>query len=268
VAELADHHPDHLGGFGALQGRLAGAAQFANLDARQFRQSLEQVSSWPGRIQQGAAHVVDHLGAGRQHLGHRGIPGRGNALGRAVSRGTGDRLAEVVDDELLDRLPDVVLGAVMMHQQPDRHVGRGGNRPHRGAVFALAGVQVERGVTDPGLSRQVLIACAGVQLRRHRHLHLLIGVRLYTCKVGYTNASLTIQLYSEMEIGMPASLRDVRVISSAVDLPGPFGTALLIAGCGVPADPLREPERRSRATACRPSAGSDRTVSTAVIERQ
>jgi hypothetical protein len=76
-------------------------------------------------------------------------------------------LAEVVDDEFFDRVPDVVLGAVMMYQQSDRHAGRRGNRPHRGAVFALAGVEVERGVADPGLSCQVLIACAGVQLWRH-----------------------------------------------------------------------------------------------------
>lgn len=42
---------------------------------------------------------------------------------------------------------------------------------------------------------------------------------------------------------MPASPRDVRVVSSEVNLPGPFGTALLIAGCGVLTDPLCEPER-------------------------
>jgi hypothetical protein len=30
VAELADHHLDHLGGFGTFHGRLAGAVQFAN----------------------------------------------------------------------------------------------------------------------------------------------------------------------------------------------------------------------------------------------
>ena len=147
----------------------------------------------PGRIKQGAAQVVDHLRVGRQHLGHRRVPGRGKVRGRAVSRCAGDRLAEVVDDELLNRVPDAVLGAVMMHQQPDRHAGRGGNRPHRGAVFALAGVQVERGVANPGLSRQVLIACAGVQLWRHRHLHLIIAVliihlqsQLYKCIIGYT----------------------------------------------------------------------------------
>ena len=86
----------------------------------------------------------------------------------------GDRLAEVVDNEFFDRVPDVVLGAVMMDQQPDRHAGRRGNRPHRGAVFALAGVEVERSVADPGLSCQVLIACAGVPL--WRHLHLIIAI--------------------------------------------------------------------------------------------
>ena len=84
MAELADHHLDHLGGFGTFHGRLAGAAQFANGATRQFRQSLEQVSSWPGRIEQDTAHVADHLGVRRQHLGHRGIPGCGNAPGRAV----------------------------------------------------------------------------------------------------------------------------------------------------------------------------------------
>ena len=40
MAELADHHLDHLGGFGTFHGRLAGAAQFANGATRQFRQSL------------------------------------------------------------------------------------------------------------------------------------------------------------------------------------------------------------------------------------
>ena len=81
MPEMADHHPDHLGRFGTLHGRQAGAAQLADLSARQFRQSLEQASSRPGRIEQGAAQVVDHFRVGRQHLGHyRLVDAAGNDL--------------------------------------------------------------------------------------------------------------------------------------------------------------------------------------------
>ena len=67
---------------------------------------------------------------------------------------------------------------------------------------------------------------------------------------------------------MPASPRDVRVVSSEVNLPGPFGTALLIAGCGGLTDPLCEPERSQSRHGLQAICGSDGTVSTAVIERQ
>ena len=100
---------------------------------------------------------------------------------------------------------------------------------------------------------------------------------------------------------MPASLRDVRVASPAVNLPGPFGAALLIAGCGfaeqqatrkalksaglgvddiglfkvnetvadVPLIVRGSPaSRTTSSTSMAAIRGSDGTVSTAVIERQ
>ena len=60
----------------------------------------------------------------------------------------------------------------------------------------------------------------------------------------------------------------MRVVSSEVNLPGPFGTALLIAGCGVLTDPLCEPERSQSRHGLQAICGSDGTVSTAVIEGQ
>ena len=57
-----------------------------------------------------------------------------------------------------------------------------------------------------------------------------------------------------MEISMPPSLRDVRVVSPAVNLPRPLAAALLIAGCGFAEQHGLIPRARFRALAI---AGTD-----------
>jgi acetyl-CoA acyltransferase len=67
-----------------------------------------------------------------------------------------------------------------------------------------------------------------------------------------------------MEISMPASLRDVRVVSPAVNLPRPLAAALLIAGCGFAEQHGLIPRARFRALAI---AGMDPVVPfTAILD--
>ncbi|WKV16065.1 hypothetical protein LP422_24635 [Janibacter limosus] len=132
-------------------------------------QASQEVVVGSAEAEEGSAQVGDQIGLGGQHRGHGLVATARDVPGRAPDGHGADGRAEAVDDVGLDLLAQALLGPEVVHDQPHRDPGVGGDPAHGRALDAVPGKERQRRVADAGTRREVVPECLGhgSSLRRH-----------------------------------------------------------------------------------------------------
>lgn len=100
------------------------------------------------RVQQCAAHVIDHRRVGFQHRAHGRIAG-GGEIGRPAGVGNlGQCRGEVIHHQLVDGIAYPGLGLVVVLYQAEGGSGFGSDGAQRNSVLSVLRIQVQWGVAN------------------------------------------------------------------------------------------------------------------------